>query len=151
MTSIIFVPIQLLYFYPKSRPGVLGECLSLGKKSFSEEPLNDKNSAPAGPRDWRTPDLTPAPPFCCSGDIGGPHTGSKPPEFLPFTSLPAGVLCVARERSPMSRLLVLLTASILPGWPAPGQRGCRYLQLCIACCWPGQLHCSMERILNPWM
>lgn len=114
MTSTTSVPIQILYIYPKSKPGVVGEYLSLGM-SFSEELLNDKNSAPAGPRDWRIPDLTSTPPCCCSGAIRQPHTGRKTLESLPLTSLPAGVLCVALEGSPVSRMLVLLS------WPASSQ------------------------------
>lgn len=64
------------------------------------------------------------------------------------------VLCVALEGSPNGQAVGAgLMASKLPGWPTPGQRGCRYLQLCIACCWPGQLHWSMEKIflLCRWM
>lgn len=115
MTSTTLMPIQMLHIYPKSRPGVLCEDLNLGKKSFSEEPLNNKNSGPESPRDSRTPDLTLTPPFCFSGAVRGPHTGSKPPESLPLTSLPAGALSVALESSPVSRLLVLLS------WPASSQ------------------------------
>lgn len=69
-----------------------------------------------------------------------------PKAHLLLHSLPADVLCVALDFSLMSRMLVLLMASTLQGWPLWGQRGCRNPQLCTALCCLGWRHCPMERI-----
>lgn len=43
MTLITFVPMQILYIYPKSNLGDLDEYLNLRGESFSVKLLNDKN------------------------------------------------------------------------------------------------------------